>query len=105
MALVCTERPVVGDIGFEIFIATGLDLTTATDVKISYRKPSATEGSWTAEAHTLDGAYGARYITTQATDLDEPGNWNLQVAVEMPGFTGRSQIATMKVVEALDPGP
>jgi hypothetical protein len=98
--IVCTERPVVGDVGFQIFINTGLDLSTANDVIIYVEKPSGAADSWVAEAYTLDGAYGARYITLGG-DLDESGNWRLQVGVDMPGFTGRGQIAVMKVIEAL----
>lgn len=103
--LVCQERPSVGAIGFEIFIATGLDLSTASEVQIRFQKPSGDAGSWTAEAYTKDGTYGARYVTTDADDLDEPENWKLQVWVEMPSFTGGSQIATMKVIEQLNPEP
>jgi hypothetical protein len=104
--LTCIERPTAGAIGFEIFIVTGLNLATATDCSIWYEKPGGGTGSWTAEAHSAaddDGVlrYGARYVTTAADDLDEHGDWRLQVGVEMPGFTGRGKPTKLKVLEAI----
>jgi len=98
---ICNDKPVEGAVGFEIFIATGLDLAAATEITIHYEKPSGAVGSWTATADVKDGAYGATYITASEDDLDEVGTTKLQVGVIMPGFSGRGAIATLKVLAAL----
>lgn len=101
----CTDRPVVGAVGFAIFIDTGLDLSSASSVKIRYQKPGGDTGEWTAEDHIeeIDGetVYGARYVTTDAADLDEEGTWTLQVHVVMSTFTGAGWPAKLKVLPAI----
>lgn len=102
----CIKYPVVGVIGYEIFIKTGVDLAEATEVLIHYKKPSGAVGSWTAASYVNDdGDYGALYVTESADDLDEASTnsatWQLQVGVDMPAFVGRGAIAKLKVLEAL----
>lgn len=107
-----SKYPTAGAIGFEIRVETVLDLSTATSVKIKYRKPDASTGewianaaSWTADADSIapkgTTTYGARYVTASAADLDQVGEWELQVSVVMPGFTGAGQIARLTVLEAI----
>jgi len=103
--LVCQDRPVEGAIGYEIFIETGLDISAASEVLIHYLKPDGeTAGEWTAEAdeREVDGEtlYGAVYVTEEG-DLDADGDWQLQVGVTMPAFTGRGRITKLRVLEAL----
>ena len=100
------KKPHVGAIGFEIWIETRLDLTTASSIKFRYRKPDESVGEFVATFDNRAGPrsstrYGAKYITTGASDLDQAGEWEFQVLVTLPGFTGPGEIATLEVGEAL----
>jgi hypothetical protein len=87
----------VGAVGFEIFMDTNLDLTGAASVAIRYRKPDNTDGEWAAAVYQKDGEWGIRYITI-ADDLDQAGEWDLQVEVNgFSGYTGPSTKAVLQV--------
>lgn len=99
--------PHVGAIGFEIFVETGLDLDTATAIAINYVKPDGATGAFTGTAASKAAArgntrYGAQYVTTLATDLDQAGTWQLQVDATLPsGWSGPGHVAEMEVGAAL----
>lgn len=70
------------------------DITGYSAVYIKYRKPSGTEGQWTATVS--DAATGViTYTITSASDLDEVGVWHLWGYVvfsdgdELPGESER----------------
>lgn len=83
----------VGDIGTEIIIDCGTDISTATLLKIEARKPDGVKVLWTA---TLSGTQKIKYAV-QSGDINLAGRWDLQAYVEMPGWSGRGEIATMRV--------
>lgn len=83
-----------GDVGTEIILDTGTDLTSATALAIKYRKPgSAVTQSWV----------GTRYNTTKikyitiAGDLDTVGIYKIQAYVVMPSWTGHGEEASFEV--------
>jgi len=90
MTTLPTPDVYVGDIGFQIFIATGVNVEAATTKKIRYRKPDNTEGEWVASATSKNSLYGVEYVTTADTDIDQAGTWVLDVELSAlpPGFTG-----------------
>jgi hypothetical protein len=86
----------VGQIGAKIILETGddaLTLAAATALKINYRRPSGTTGSWTA---TLEGTALA-YTTTAIADLSEAGAYRLQAYGEGPGWKAPGAEVTMVV--------
>lgn len=83
----------VGDVGTELLLDCGTDISTATLVKIIARTPRGNKKEWVG---TIQGTTLVRYVVG-AGDLDYPGNWALQVYVEMPGWSGRGALATLKV--------
>ena len=87
----------VGDIGTEIALDCGAPLTGASLLRIVVKKPSGAIVNWTAVA---DGPNGLRYVT-QAGDLDQAGDWQLQAFVQLPTWTGRGQIVRLTVLPAL----
>jgi hypothetical protein len=87
-----------GDIGLAITLDLGESIAAATALKIHYKKPSGTTGTWTA---VLSGTTALAYTTTAASDIDEGGSWQLQAAFTLSGWTGHSTIATMAVSEPL----
>jgi len=68
----------IGDIGTEIKIDTGEDISSATGVSITYLKPvSKDTGTWVA---AVDGTQVVLY-TTDAGDFDEAGIWRVQAVI------------------------
>lgn len=82
----------VGDIGFQLFVQTGVDVTPASAVSIRYTKPDGTTGSWTGTATSIDFGDGPKngvQRITESGDLDQAGTWRLDVLVSgLAGFTG-----------------
>lgn len=97
----------VGAIGFEIFVETFLDLTGATVCELRCEAPSGATKTFTATPHSISGPrgrtrYGARYITINAADLDEAGDWNVQAYAELPsGWKGPGREDVLPVGRAI----
>ncbi len=83
----------VGDIGTDILLYTGVDISGQTTLQIKYKKPNNTTGAWTA---SVDDNTRAKY-TTVADDLDIPGEWELQVYTVLSAWTGHSETVKMFV--------
>jgi hypothetical protein len=83
----------IGDIGTQIKLDCGQDISTATTKQIQYKKPDGTTGAWTATIDTL------RYLTftTVLGTLDQAGVWQLQAYIVMPTWTGHGETADMIV--------
>ena len=87
----------IGDTGTEIVLDCGIDVSTATVRNIIVRKHNGTKVTWGAVA---DGTTAIKYVTS-AGDLDVPGTWKLQAYVEMPGWKGLGEVATLTVSNPL----
>lgn len=83
----------IGDIGTNIIVDLGSDITTATVKKIKYKKPDGTEGEWLANIS------GTRFFTYTSVsgDLDPIGKWILNAYVEMPAWQGHGETFCMVV--------
>lgn len=86
----------VGDIGTKLRLDAGESIAAATLLRIYYKKPSGDTGYWTA---TLEGTDYATYTTVDNSDddLDEDGNWELQLYIESPDWTGFGEAARFHV--------
>ena len=93
------QKVYIGDIGTEIILDTGQDLSTATSLKIKYRKPNGTTGEWAASQVSGDSTK-MKYVT-QEGDLDVAGTWELQAYVEFASWQGHGEIATLVVYKHL----
>jgi hypothetical protein len=82
-----------GDIGTEILLDTGVDITDATLAEIKYQKPDGTTGSWTG---VVDSTTKVKYVTL-ANDLDQAGQWLFQSYVETPTWKGHGETVSHKV--------
>lgn len=78
----------VGEIGTDILLDCGTDISDAVQQEIWYRKPGAVAmGSWTGalfSSHSTEtGAAGTNFIsyTLAAGDLDLPGDWRFQAYI------------------------
>jgi len=78
--------PKTTSIGMEIFIETGVDVSSATTLHIRYTKPDDSIGFFVATDKTVGTKIGCFYLTNSATDIDQAGNWTFQVYAEGPGY-------------------
>jgi hypothetical protein len=86
-----------GDIGTEIIVDCGSDITGATSPKIHIKKPNGTTVSKTASVHTIDGETRyLRYITITG-DLDQVGEYRVQAGLTLAGWSGRGETALFSV--------
>jgi hypothetical protein len=85
-----------GDIGTEIILDCGVDLSGVTEAKIILRH--AKTGS-VEKAATTDGNC-VKYII-EASDLSEPGTYHIQAYVSMDGWSGKGSISSFNVEAGL----
>lgn len=87
----------VGDVGIDIRLDCGIDISTATVRKIVARSPKGVKKTWSA---TLRGTTELSYIT-QDGDINESGVWKLQAYVEMPLMKCYGTVVTLPVENPL----
>ncbi len=87
----------VGDIGTEISLDCGVDVSSATVRGIAIRKPDGGKVLWSATADTTTSIKH----TTVSGDLNIPGVWKLQALITMPGWSGTGDVALLTVVRPL----
>jgi len=88
-----------GDVGVEIRLDTGQNLTGATAMKIKVQKPDGTEAEWAAQQYNSNTIY---YVTA-SVDLAASGDYVLQSYVEWgedSKHTGESVI--LKIYEPFE---
>jgi|WetSurMetagenome_2_1015567.scaffolds.fasta_scaffold207411_4 hypothetical protein len=81
-----------------IDLATTLVLTGYT-LKILYRKPDGTVGSWDATISSTDSTH--LYYTTLDSDFDQEGIWLLQSYIDYGGIYLHGQWVELKVLTPL----
>lgn len=96
-----------GDIGtvFKVRIINDItgdavDVSSATEKTITFRKPDKTAVEKTATFST-DGSDGYIQYSTIAGDLDQIGLWKLQARVVSPTFTNNSETDSFEVKKNL----
>lgn len=80
-----------------ISIDLGQNVTSASNVKILYKKPDATTGAWDATATGSSVVYNATN-----GELDQPGHWQFEARLTLGGQKISSQIVTQNVDKPLD---
>jgi hypothetical protein len=81
---------------FELRLATGIDLSGATDPKILYTKPNGTEGYFTATVDGQDLTY-----TTSNTDIVTRGVWKFQAYCQIGGLNKFGKIVRVTIDESI----
>jgi len=87
------------DVGTEILVDVGSDVSQATVRRFYVKKPSGEQVTWTASlgAVGVDGEIRTlRYITIE-NDWNEVGFYTLQAYVEMPGGKWRGDSAKFEI--------
>jgi hypothetical protein len=87
-----------GDIGRKLMLDAGEDISRASLVRLEHIKPDGTADYW---AGSIDNQYGY-YITQSADDLDQSGEWYIQLYVEMDGDKIRGKVASFYVYKTID---
>lgn len=87
----------VGDIGVQLKLDAGIDISSNTTLRIRYEKPDKTVGFWTA---TVSDTNFALY-TTLEDDLDQGGEWVLQIFIITSSYTAHGQKATLEVIDPI----
>jgi hypothetical protein len=84
----------VGDVGTEIVVNCGVNISSATEMSIKARKPS---GAMVTLSAVLSGQNYMKHVTTEG-EMNEPGNWQLQAYVDMPTWRGLGETAILPVL-------
>src|SRR5262245_28903947 len=96
----------VGDVGTVIEVTLYedddlIDLSGATVKQLRLQKPDGTVDTKTALFST-DGTDGKVRYVMQADDLDQAGDWRLQVYIETPAGKWSSEAGVFSVLEILE---
>jgi len=86
----------VDEIGTDIIVDAGCDITGATGTIFLVRKPNGTEEEWEAEV------YESNYLKHTAVegDLDQTGTYKLQISLTLTGWSGLGETDTFKIYAA-----
>lgn len=85
-----------GDVGTEILVDCGTDITAATVKKLKVKRPDNSEIEWEA---SVDKKKYLRYIV-QAGDFDSSGKYFLQAYIEMPSGKWSGETASFVIRSA-----
>ena len=84
----------VGDVGTQIILDCGQDISAATAISIEVKKPNGGTASWAAAAN---GTNAISCFTGGANALTLAGTWLLQAKVTLPSGTWRGETAQLVV--------
>ena len=93
----------VGEIGTEVLLDCGIDISDITVVRIYWKKPGGVVGTWQASAYssysTISGADGTNFAkyTLAGTDINISGEWELQAVVANTIGTWYGETAGMTI--------
>ena len=87
------EKHYVEEIGTDILVDVGTDVTGATDLKLKVEKPDGTTAEWTA---IVDGTDYLKH-TTISTDFDQAGLYRLQASLTIGGWVGLGETASFVI--------
>lgn len=92
------NRCYIGEIGTDIILNLGEDITGATGRTIEVKKPDNTTDSWAASI------YNSNYLkyTIQSGDFDQAGVYIFQAALTLSGWTGLGDAVKLTVYSLFD---
>ena len=92
------DKHYIGEIGTDILVDCGSDITGATDTKLKVKKPDGSEVEWIA---AIDGTNFLKY-TTLITDFNLAGTYYLQASLVLAGWTGLGETALFVIDEPFE---
>lgn len=87
----------VGDIGTELVLDCGVDISTATVRRIMAKDPRGVVHTWEGIA---EGTTSIKY-TVLSGDIDLTGAWKVQAYIEMPTWKGHGTQSSFNVTRIL----
>lgn len=75
-----------------IKLNTGIDLSTATETEIHYKKPDGSVGEWVA---TVEGEFLVYNVAVEDIDID--GRWRFQTSVVIGGNLLKGEIVSVDI--------
>lgn len=91
------DKRYVDEIGTEVIVDCGRNITSAELLEIKVKKPDGTLATWTAEVYTANKTK-IRYVTV-AGDFDQSGQYEVQSHVKMSGWDGLGATAQFEVYD------
>lgn len=78
------------------YLDTKIQLDTASEVSIDFKRPDNTTGNWVGTADGTKVVY-----TVQAGDLNQVGAWKLQAKVVIDGKTAKGEIVDFPILKPI----
>ena len=93
-----TDKIYVGDVGTEIILDCGVDISSATVKNIQVKKPDGTLATWSADI------YNTNYLkhTVVTGELDIKGNYSVQSYIESASWSGRGEVSKFRVYDVFE---
>jgi len=87
------EYHMIGEVGTEIVVDTGSDISSVLEVSIKVQKPDNTEVVWDATV------FENRYIVhvTESTDFDQAGFYMLHSYLKFESWEGLGEAAKIRI--------
>ncbi len=87
------EKIYVGDVGLDVVVDCGCDISGARETAILVRRPDGAAVRWAASIYAMNGE--ARYLryATRPGDLSMPGLYKAQAALALGAWSGMGETA------------
>jgi len=89
----------VNEVGLEIYVDCGRDISAFTNCKLKVLKPSGEEVEWDATIVSYDSETNYLYHKTIEGDLDEAGEYEIQAYGKSGDWVGLGQTAKLIIYE------
>ena len=90
------DKYFVGDVGTDVIVNCGVDISGSSNRKLLVKKPSGTEVEWTPA-----NVYQSNYLryTIGSADFNEAGTYQLQSFLTLSSWTGRGELAEFRIYD------
>jgi len=96
------EHIFVGDVGLNVIVDCGQDISAAVDAAILVRKPDGAVVRWAATLYETNGeTRGLRYVTKPG-DLSMAGLYKAQASLALGGWSGLGETARFIVKQRFE---
>ena len=86
-----------GDVGTEILLDAGEDITSATVSNIEYKKPNGKIGSWTG---VVKDKNFVQYFTLLGDNTKKDfGQWEFMIYLETPSWSGHGETVVRQIYD------
>lgn len=83
-----TAKHYVGEIGTNVILNVGVDISASTAAEIHVKKPDGTTVTWSPTVYTFNGDTFFLKYTTTTGDFDQVGKYKVQPYVVLPDWKG-----------------